>query len=590
MYLIWGPHMFRMLTYLKPYRLAISVALGLTFVELAVELLQPLLIAKVIDDGILQKDLTVVMKWGGIMVGISLLAFISGIINSFFASHTSQSFAFDVRKELFGKIQSFSFANLQKFNTATLITRMTNDVTQLQNTVFMSLRIAMRAPMLIIFGMVMALLVDVKLAMMLIVTTPFLILFLIFVMTKARRLFQSVQKKLDIVNGVMRENLSGMRLIKAFVRWGHETKRFVHANEDLKDRTITSLRLIELTMPVLLLLMNGSIIAILWFGSIDVSAGNVQVGEVVAVINYTTRITGALGVFSWIIMHFSRAKASSDRLVEVLDTEVDLVESNTNLITVQHANGSITFSHVDFRYPGTNALVLQDITFAIQPGETVAILGATGSGKTSLFQLIPRLYDAVPGSVRIDDIDVRDRKLDELRKQIGYVPQEALLFTGTIKDNIRWGKQDATMEEIIIAAKRAQIHETIEKLPLRYDTVIGQKGVNLSGGQKQRISIARALVRSPKILLLDDSTSALDLKTEAKLLSELKNYSCTTLIITSKIYTAMATDTILLMENGKLLASGSHEELLHSSPFYQKVYETQFGEGGQAHVNTNESS
>ncbi|THE13669.1 ABC transporter ATP-binding protein [Bacillus timonensis] len=582
--------MLRMLAYLKPYRLAISVALGLTFVELAVELLQPLLIAKVIDDGILQKDLSVVMKWGGIMVGISLLAFISGITNSFFASHTSQSFAFDVRKELFGKIQSFSFANLQKFETASLITRMTNDVTQLQNTVFMSLRIAMRAPMLIIFGMIMAFLVNAKLAMMLIVTTPFLILFLIFVMSKARILFQAVQKKLDIVNGVMRENLSGMRLIKAFVRWGHETKRFFHANEDLKERTITSLRLIELTMPVLLLLMNGSIIAILWFGSIDVSSGNVQVGEVVAVINYTTRITGALGVFSWIIMHFSRAKASSDRLVDVLDTEVNLVESNKNLLTVPHAKGKITFRHVDFRYPGTNAWVLQDISFSIQPGETVAILGATGSGKTSLFQLIPRLYDVDHGSVQIDDIDVKDRKLDELRKQIGYVPQEALLFTGTIKENIRWGKQDATMEEIIEAAKRAQIHETIEKLPLQYDTVIGQKGVNLSGGQKQRISIARALVRNPKILLLDDSTSALDLRTEANLLEELKNYTCTTLIITSKVYTAMATDTILLMEDGKSLATGSHEELLQSSAFYQKVYHTQFGEEGQAYVGANELS
>lgn len=579
--------MFRMLAYLKPYRLAISIALCLTFVELAVELLQPLLIAKVIDDGILQKDLSVVIKWGGIMVGISLLAFISGITNSFFASHTSQSFGFDVRKELFEKIQSFSFANLQKFDTATLITRMTNDVTQLQNTVFMSLRIAMRAPMLIIFGMVMAFLVNAKLAMMLIVTTPFLILFLIFVMTKARKLFQSVQKKLDMVNGVMRENLSGMRLIKAFVRWRHETNRFLHANEDLKDRTITSLRLIELTMPVLLLLMNGSIIAILWFGSIDVNSGNVQVGEVVAVINYTTRITGALGVFSWIIMHFSRAKASSDRVVDVLDTEVDLVESTTNLKTVQNAKGGITFSHIDFKYPGTSSKVLQDISFSIQPGETVAILGATGSGKTSLFQLIPRLYDVGNGSVQIDGIDVRDRKLEELRKQIGYVPQEALLFTGTIKDNIRWGKQEATIEDIIIAAKRAQIHETIEKLPLKYDTVIGQKGVNLSGGQKQRISIARALVRNPKILLLDDSTSALDLKTEALILADLKQYTCTTLIITSKIYTAMATDTILLMEDGKLLASGSHEDLLHSSPFYQKVYETQFGEGGQAHVNAN---
>ncbi|WP_077618072.1 ABC transporter ATP-binding protein [Bacillus sinesaloumensis] len=579
--------MFRILTFLKPYRLAIAVALFLTFVELAVELVQPLLIAKIIDDGILQKDLSVVMKWGGIMIAISLVAFISGIVNSFFASHTSQSFAYDVRKELFGKIQSFSFANLQKFETATLITRMTNDVTQLQNTVFMSLRIAIRAPMLIIFGMIMAFLVNPKLAMMLIVTIPFLVLFLIFVMTKARRLFQSVQQKLDTVNGVMRENLSGMKLIKAFVSWRHETKRFFNANEELKERTITSLRLIEITMPVLLLLMNGSIIAILWFGSLDVSSGSVQVGEVVAVINYTTRITGALGVFSWIIMHFSRAKASSDRVLDVLDTEVDLTESVSNVKSVNNPQGAITFSNVDFTYPGTNTKVLQDISFSVKPGETVAILGATGSGKTSLFQLIPRLYDVSQGSVLIDGIDVKARKLDELRKQIGYVPQEALLFTGTIKENIRWGKQDATMEEMIMAAKRAQIHETIEKLSLQYDTVIGQKGVNLSGGQKQRISIARALIRNPKILLLDDSTSALDLKTEAKLLEELKNVSCTTLIITSKIYTAMATDTILLVEDGKLIASGSHEELLHSSPFYQKVYETQFGEGGPQHVGAN---
>jgi len=581
--------MIRILAYLRPYRLVITVALLLTFVELAVELLQPLLMAKIIDDGILQKDLSVVLKWGGIMVGISILAFISGIANSFFASHTSQSFAYDIRKDLFTKIQSFSFSNLQKFDTATLITRMTNDVTQLQNTVFMSLRIAIRAPMLIIFGMIMAFLVNAKLAMMLIVTIPFLILFLVFIMTKARRLFQSVQQKLDSVNGVMRENLSGMRLIKAFVSWRHETQRFFQANEDLKDQTIKSLRLIELTMPVLLLLMNGSIIAILWFGSLDVSSGNVQVGEVVAIINYTTRITGALGVFSWIIMHFSRAKASTDRVIEVFDTEIDLVEANTELKNFPKTAGKITFSHVDFAYPGTNTKVLQDITFSVQPGETVAILGATGSGKTSLFQLIPRLYDVVQGNVLIDDVDVKDRKLKELRKQIGYVPQEALLFTGTIKDNILWGKQDASLEEIMFAAKRAQIHETIEKLPLQYETVIGQKGVNLSGGQKQRISIARALVREPKILLLDDSTSALDLQTEAKLLEELKNYSCTTLIITSKIYTAMATDTILLLEDGKIIASGSHDELIESSPFYQKVYETQFGEEGPQHVNANES-
>ncbi|MFS0863192.1 ABC transporter ATP-binding protein [Fredinandcohnia sp. 179-A 10B2 NHS] len=579
--------MLRMMTFLKPYRLPIGVALFLTLVELAVELWQPLLMAKIIDDGILKNDLSVVIKWGSFMVGISLIAFLSGITNSFFASHTSQSFAFDVRKALFGKIQAFSFANLQKFETASLITRMTNDVTQLQNTVFMSLRIMLRAPLLIVFGMIMALLVNVKLALMLIVTIPLLVGFLIFVMTRARKLFQTVQEKLDSVNGVMRENLSGMRLIKAFVRWKHETSRFFHANEKLKEKTVTSLRLIELTMPVLLLLMNGSILAILWFGSIDVNTGDAQVGEVVAVINYATRITGALSVFSWIIMHFSRARASSQRLVEVLDTDIDLVESIDNVNVIQRAKGTVEFRDVDFQYPGTAIKVLQDINFTVEAGKTVAILGATGSGKSSLFQLIPRLYDVSSGNVLIDDIDVRTLKIDELRKQIGFVPQEALLFTGTIKENIHWGNEQASMEEIIVAAKRAQIHDTIAKLPLQYDTVIGQKGVNLSGGQKQRISIARALVRNPRILLLDDSTSALDLSTEAKLLAELKKYTCTTFIITAKIYTAMAADTILLLEDGKVLGMGSHEELLESSEFYQKVFETQFGEEAHKHVHAN---
>ncbi|MFT4414038.1 ABC transporter ATP-binding protein [Fredinandcohnia humi] len=578
--------MLRMLSFLKPYRLPIAVALFLTLLELAVELWQPLLMAKIIDEGILKNDLSVVIKWGIFMVGISLIAFISGIVNSFFASQTSQSFAYDVRKELFGKIQAFSFSNLQKFETASLITRMTYDVTQLQNTVFMSLRIMLRAPLLIVFGMIMALVVNIKLALMLIITIPLLVGFLIYVMTKARKLFQSVQDKLDNVNGVMRENLSGMRLIKAFVRWKHETNRFFYANQQLKDRTVTTLRLIELTMPVLLLLMNGSILAILWFGSIDVNTGEAQVGEVVAIINYATRITGALSVFSWIIMHFSRARASSQRLVEVLDTEVDLIENNEPN-SLPRAEGNVTFKNVEFTYPGTKTKVLQKMSFSVEAGKTLAVLGATGSGKSTFFQLIPRLYDATSGSVSIDDVDVKSVSLDELRKQIGFVPQEALLFTGTIKENIKWGNQHASMDEIIEVAKSAQIHETIIKFPLQYETIIGQKGVNLSGGQKQRISIARALVRNPRILLLDDSTSALDLKTEAKLLAELRRYKCTTIIITSKIYTAMAADSILLIEDGKVIGLGSHEELSETSPFYQKVVESQFGEGAHKYVSAN---
>ncbi|MCH1626316.1 ABC transporter ATP-binding protein [Ferdinandcohnia quinoae] len=578
--------MLKVLSFLKPYRLPIVVALILTLVELAVELLQPILIAKVIDDGILQKDLSVVLKWGGFMVGISLLAFLSGIINSFFAAHSSQSFGYDVRKALFVKVQSFSFNNLQKFETATLITRMTNDVTQLQNTVFMSLRIMLRAPLLIIGGVIMALLVNFRLALLLVITIPLLVGFLIFVMTRARKLFQTVQDKLDHVNGVMRENLSNMKLIKAFVRGKHEMNRFDDANKELRNRTITTLRLIETSMPVLLIVMNASILAILWFGSADVNTGDAKVGEVVAIINYATRITGALSVFTWIIMHFSRARASAGRVTEVLDTEVDLVELPEKEQSFAMQSGRIDFKDVRFNYEGSSSHVLDNLSFSIKAGTTVVILGATGSGKSTLFQLIPRLYDVSGGSIIIDGHDVKNVGLDDLRKQIGFVPQEALLFTGTIKENIAWGKEDSTMGEIIEAAKSAQIHHTIEKLPLKYETVIGQKGVNLSGGQKQRISIARALVRNPKILLLDDSTSALDLKTEAQLLQSLKKYTCTTLIITQKIYTAMAADSILLLEDGGLIAEGNHQELLKTSPFYQKVFKTQFGEGKLNHAST----
>ncbi|GAA0321560.1 ABC transporter ATP-binding protein [Bacillus carboniphilus] len=570
--------MLRVLSMLKPYKLPMGVAWFFMLVELVVELWHPILMAKIIDDGILQEDLSVVLTWGGIMVGMSLLAFFSGITNSFYAAHVGQSFGYDVRKTLFTKIQSFSFANFNKFPTSSLITRMTNDVTQIQNTVFMSLRIMLRAPLLVLGGTIMALFVNVKLALIFLIAIPILISFLLWVMKKAGSLFQSVQARLDGVNSVMRENLTGMRLIKAFLRWRHEVKRFTKANEDLMDRTVAALRLIESTMPVLLLVMNLGIMGILWFGSIEVAAGGIQVGEVVAIINYATKITLAISMFSFIIMAFSRAKASASRISDVLETEIDLVDTEKMDLRKKLSEGKIEFDSVSFHYPGTETVVLEDISFTAKPGETIAIMGATGSGKSSLFQLIPRLYDANKGSVLIDDQDIQSLKLENLRKQIGFVPQEALLFTGSVSENIAWGKENASMEEIVEAAKHAQIHDTVLKLPHGYDTRIGQKGVNLSGGQKQRLSIARALVRKPKILLLDDSTSALDLKTEAKLLQALKTYSCTTLIITQKVSTAMEADHILLLEDGKLLTTGHHEELLKNSSLYQKIYQSQFGE------------
>lgn len=567
-------------SFLKPYWLLIILALSLMIVELGVELLQPLFIAKIIDDGILQKDLSVVIKWGSVMVGLSVFSFLGGIVNSFTASHVSQSFGHDVRTSLFGKIQAFSFANLNNIPTSSLITRMTNDVTQLQNTVFMGLRIMARAPLIVIGGAIMAIAVDLKLSLVLVISIPVLVFFLGWVMKRAAKLFKLVQKKLDNVNGVMRENLIGMRLIKAFLRKEHEIGRFDDANEELKRKTVSSLRLIETTMPVLMLVMNMAIMIILWLGSEFITMGDIQVGEVVAIVNYATRIAASLSVFSWLIMVISRAKASAERVTEIFETPIDIDEGKAESKNGAVNGGGIKFLDVSFRYPGTETPILKNLTFSIDPGESLAIIGATGSGKTSLFQLIPRLYEVESGSIQIDGQDLKDIPLNSLRNRIGYVPQEALLFSGTIKNNVAWGKEGASMEEIMAAAMHAQVHETVMKLPKQYETQLGQKGVNLSGGQKQRLSIARALVRKPKILLLDDSTSALDLKTESKLLAALKDYTCTTLIITQKISTAMESDKILLLESGQVLALGKHQDLMQTSDLYRKIVRSQFGEEG----------
>ncbi|WP_079505724.1 ABC transporter ATP-binding protein [Mesobacillus jeotgali] len=565
-------------SFIKPYRIPIAIALSLMLVELAVELVQPLLIAKIIDEGIVARDLDTVVKWGGVMLGISFLAFASGIANSFIAAHAGQSFGFDLREKLFSKVQAFSFTNFSHFPSSSLITRITNDVTQLQNTFFMSLRIAMRAPLLVIGGIIMAMTVHVKLALPFVIIIPPLLIFLIWIMTKAAGLFKSVQKRLDKVNSVMRENLVGMRLIKAFARGNYEGTRFSKASTKLKDRTVFALRVTEVTIPVLLLFMNLSVIAVLWFGKIDVQSGRVSVGEVVAIVNYAARITAAFSMFSWIIMVFSRARASAERVTDVMNEEIDLEDTAGSRDGYEITRGKVEFDKVSFQFPNTNIPILQNLSFTINQGETVAVLGATGAGKTAMFQLIPRLYDVTSGEIRIDGRNIKEMKLKSLREGIGYVPQEALLFTGSIKENLAWGKQEAADEELVKAASDAQIHETIQKLPNQYDTLLGQKGVNLSGGQKQRLSIARALIKNPKILLLDDSTSALDLKTEAKLLDAISKYQCTTIIITQKISTAKEADKILLLEDGTLIGCGNHEYLLENSSLYQAIYNSQFGE------------
>lgn len=570
---------------LLKYRLTAAIAILLMFAELAVELLQPYFIARIIDDGIEQRDLSVVTMWGGVLLGCTALAFVVGILSSFFAAHVSQSFGYELRERLYDKVQSFTFAAFGRFAESSLITRLTNDVTQLQNTVFMGLRIMLRAPLFVVGSVLMAFIVNPSLAVWFAAAIPFLALFLAWVMRRGEELFRSVQSELDRVNGVMQQNLIGMRLIRAFVRMKHESGRFAAASGALMEKASAALRLTELTLPVILLVMNGCVIAILWFGKLQLdTGGSASVGDVVAIVNYATRTTGALSMMSMIVVNFSRAKASAQRIGEVIDTKDNMTGPELGGGSARMVKGSVEFRDVAFRYPDTGEAVLTGVSFRANAGETVAIMGATGSGKSSLLSLIPRLYETERGVIEIDGRPVDDYELDRLRGGIGYVPQDIMLFTGTVADNIRWGRQDASMDDIVEAAKIAQIHETIMTLPHGYDSVVGQKGVNLSGGQKQRLTIARALVRKPAILLLDDCTSALDAQTEARLMKALRGMSCTIMLVTQKISSAEGADRILLLDDGKLLADGKHDELLNRSELYRQIYESQTGKAGVSHA------
>ncbi|GKU84455.1 ABC transporter ATP-binding protein [Niallia sp. NCCP-28] len=563
---------------LSAYWVAMAIALFLMFTELAVELVQPLIMAKIIDEGLLKEDAHTVGIWGSILVGMSLFAFAAGVINTFYSAHVSQSFGYSLRKDLYQTIQYFTNSTSSMFATSSLITRLTNDIIQVQNTIFMGLRFLLRAPLLIIGGILMSLIVDVKLGLILAITIPVIIFMFFYVINKGSKLFKLVQEKLDRVNNVMLENLTAMRLIRAYVRHQYEKSRFLQASNNLKENTETALRLMEITVPFVLFLMNMSILCILWFGSVQINNGTIQIGKVVAIINYSLRITSSLSVITMLIMVISRLRASTVRLSEVFEQESKDNEKSANG-KKQLLNGKISFENVTFRYPNSQSNALNHLTFAIQEKELVAVLGATGSGKSSLFQLIPRLFEPTEGHIYIDNEEIDCYSLESLRKQIGYVPQQSLLFTGTVKENILWGNPKGSFEDVVKAAKDAQIHDTIMLLPDKYETKIGQKGANLSGGQKQRIAIARALIRKPKMLLLDDSTSALDIQTERQLLQALTAYNCTIFLITQKISTAQKADKIMLMDDGKLLAFDTPENIQKTNDLYQKIVLSQREKG-----------
>ncbi|KUF30783.1 MULTISPECIES: ABC transporter ATP-binding protein [Lysinibacillus] len=559
-------------SYVRPYKWTAIFALCLMLLELFVELVQPLIMAKIIDEGVRAQNQGMILQWGAVLLALSIVAFIAGVINSYFSSHTAQSFSYDLRNAMFDKIQSFTLATYQKFSTASLITRLTNDVTQVQTVLFMSLRIMLRAPLAVIGSIVMAFVVNAKLALFLVIGAPIIFIFLIFMVAKGVSYFGRVQKRVDRLNRVLQENLQAIRLVKAYLRGAYEATRFDEVASRLKMDTVKALRIMEYIMPVLLFIMNMSLLAVLWFGTKQIATGTTPLGDIVAIVNYAMRMTGSFSMFAFIIIFYARAKASAERMAEVLSMENEVEDiSHSEEVDSTMQYGELTFEHVCFTYPEGDAPVLSDVSFQVRSGEKLAIMGATGAGKSTLLQLIPRFYEVTQGRILVEGQDVQDWELQELREIIGYVPQQSLLFTGSIADNVRWGDTQAEMDAVLQATMQAQIHASVEDFPNGYDTKVGQKGVNLSGGQKQRLSIARALLRKGHILMLDDSTSALDVKTEQSLWEALSEEKATMLVVTQKIRTAKGADRILLIDAGKVVAYGTHEELLQTSTLYKKI-------------------
>lgn len=569
--------------YLKPYWAYVLLAPLFMALEVYMDLLQPNYMADIVDNGIANGDMNYVLNRLLIMLGIALIGMIGGIGCVYTSTVAALGFGTDIRSDLFRKIQTFSFSNLDRFQTSSLITRLTNDVTQLQNVVIMSLAMMIRSPLLCIGSIIMTIKISPSLASVLLIALPLTIIGAMVVIRKGFPLFRQVQSKIDRVNTIMRENLAGVRLVKAFLRKDFEENRFKEANQELRDIAITAGRIMSIGMPLLMLITNLATVAVLWLGGVRVQSGTLQIGELIAFINYLTRIMMSLVMIAFNLIAFSRGKVSADRIREVLMEEsdiVDPVESQSNQSQEPKiTRGQVVFENVTFSYSSDSEPVLKNISFTAEPGETVAILGETGSGKTTLVNLIPRLYDPQEGRVLIDGIDVRQYSLYNLRKEIGMVMQNSLLFSGSILDNLRWGDPDADMEKAIEVATIAQAHQFIMQTPNGYNSDLSQGGVNLSGGQKQRLNIARALMKRPKILILDDATSAVDMATELKIQQALRqwDHKCTTFIIAQRISSVMDADKIIVLEQGRIAGIGTHEELLASNPLYQDIYRSQIG-------------
>jgi len=567
----------RLARFLKPYRHWAVLAPLLMMLEVAMDLMQPRMVQRIVDQGLARGDMPLVLHTALLMVGFAAIGAVGGTGCTVFSVLAAQGFGADLRSALFAKVQSLSFGNLDRLETGRLITRLTNDVTQVQELVMMMLRIMVRAPLLMVGSLVMAIFTSPTLALLFVVLIPLVLAVVIWLINKSHPLFSEVQRRLDALNTVMQENLAGVRVVKAFVREAHEIGRFRKANEQLMHQNITAAQVLALNMPLVMLILNSGVVAALWLGGVQVKAGSLQVGQIIAFTNYLTQTLFSIMMVSMLTMRLSRSEASAERIQEVFDSQPEVV-NRPGALAEFAPRGRVAFENVTFSYNGADAEpVLKNVSFVAEPGQTVAILGSTGAGKSSLVHLIPRFYDVKEGRVTVDGIDVRDIDETALRRQISIALQESVLFSGTIRDNIRYGRPDAGDEEVIAAAKLAQAHDFIMSFPDGYDSMVGQRGVNLSGGQKQRIAIARALLMNPSVLILDDSTSSVDVETEARLQEALAvaRRGRTNLIVAQRISTVLSADQILVLDNGQIVAQGPHARLMETSPIYREIYESQ---------------
>lgn len=571
--------MLKLTKYLKAFQLPIYLVLVLVLLQSLAELYLPTLMSDIVDKGVVTGDTDYIWKIGGFMLLVASGGMICSIAASFFSAKAASGFGKLMRSKVFSHVSNFSLHEFDQLGTASLITRTTNDITQIQQVLVMILRMMAMAPMMCIGGIIMAYSKDAKLTLVLAVSLPVLVLSIVIIARKGIPLFKAMQVKLDKLNRVLRENLTGIRVIRSFNRIEYEKRRFNEANWDLTQTAIKVNKIMAAMMPIMMVVLNLSTVAIIWFGGLRISNGHMQVGDMMAFIQYAMQIMFSFLMLSMMFVMIPRASVSAVRINEVLDTVADINDPSVSL-SAEDVRGQVEFKDVSFSYPGAEMPAIENISFKMEPGKVTAIIGGTGSGKSTLVNLIPRFYDVDSGTILVDGVDVREMTQERLREKIGFVPQQAVLFTGTISENIRYGKKAATDDEVRYAADIAQATEFISAMDDGFDAMIAQGGTNVSGGQKQRLSIARALVRKPEIYIFDDSFSALDFKTDAKLRAALKQETVdsTVLIVAQRVSTIMDANQIIVLDNGQISGIGTHKELLETSPVYREIVMSQLSE------------